>query len=93
MNWWKIDSNFEPIFDKITIEDPSNYLICVNFIIKTATGDEAIPARAYLGCYPDNDTDYRILKGSIREFSDNTPSKCHKICYQQGFRFFGLSDV
>ncbi|XP_065221879.1 uncharacterized protein LOC135846612 isoform X2 [Planococcus citri] len=59
----------------------------------TTSGDDAIPARAYLGCYPDDDTDNRILKGSNYEFSDNTPSKCHKLCYRLGFRFFGLINV
>ncbi|XP_065225845.1 uncharacterized protein LOC135849378 [Planococcus citri] len=55
-----------------------------------AQGNDAIPSRIYLGCYKDNDTNYRLLRGSFQESVDNTPTKCHRICYKQGFRYFGL---
>ena len=80
------------------IRNPENLTTAIireNYYLKiyeTATGDDAIPARAYLGCYQDDDTDHRILKGVKHEFADNTPHKCHRICYKQGFRYFGLAD-
>ena len=58
---------------------------------QTAKGDDAIPTRVYLGCYKDDNTEFRILKGSTQEFPDLTPTKCHQHCYKQGFRYFGLT--
>ncbi|XP_065220734.1 uncharacterized protein LOC135845823 [Planococcus citri] len=59
----------------------------------SAKGDDAIPARIYLGCYKDDNTEFRILKGSTQEFPDLTPNKCHQHCYKQGYRYFGLTYI
>lgn len=50
-----------------------------------------IPSKIYLGCYIDDVPDFRVLKGFSESFPDNTPDKCHKICYKYGFRYFGLT--
>lgn len=50
-----------------------------------------IPGRVYLGCYLDDVTEFRILNGPAESLSDNTPDRCHKICYRHGYRYFGLT--
>ncbi|XP_065225844.1 uncharacterized protein LOC135849377 isoform X2 [Planococcus citri] len=57
-----------------------------------AKGEDAIPSKVYLGCYPDNDPKHKILPHLLDESEYAAVTFCQKICYREGFRYFGLSD-